>query len=145
MDAELQSLRRKGPATIARLQERAAKLMNGDKETSGATGDRNGDHVRVRLAEVMTIYGEVDRAAKRLEYLTEQRRECLREMTRQRALEDEINDVSREWDSPNLLFNTMKYLILNSPNAGLARRLAELHERVSIYCVHKLPISRNIS
>lgn len=109
MDAELQSLRRKGPAIIARLQERAAKLMNGgggagDKETSGATGDRNGDHVRVRLAEVMTIYGEVDRAAKRLEYLTEQRRECLREMTRQRALEDEINDVSNERGQSKFLF-----------------------------------------
>lgn len=57
-------------------------------------GDSNGDHIRVRLAEVTTIFGEVDKAAKRLEYLTEQRRECLREMTRQRALEDEINDVS---------------------------------------------------
>lgn len=92
MDADLQSLRRKGPATIARLQERA-KIFG--PSLPAADGDRNGDHVHIRLAEVGTIFGEVDRAAKRLEYLTEQRRECLREMTRQRALEDEINDVSQ--------------------------------------------------
>lgn len=89
MDAELQGLRRKGPGTISRLQERA-KLLDG----GAAALDHNGDHIRVRLAEAVTIFGEVDRAAKRLEHLTEQRRECLREMTRQRALEDEINDVS---------------------------------------------------
>lgn len=91
MDAELQGLRRKGPGTIARLQERA-KLLDGGVATAAL--DHNGDHIRVRLAEVTSIFGEVDKAAKRLEHLTEQRRECLREMTRQRALEDEINDVS---------------------------------------------------
>lgn len=92
MDAELQSLRRKGPATIARLQERATLL---DETLSTCPpAERNGDHIRVRLSEAMTLFGEVDRAAKRLEQLTEQRRECLREMTRQRALEDDINDVS---------------------------------------------------
>lgn len=96
MDPELQSLRRKGPATIARLQERAKLLDNNTSggATAAAGGNHNGDHIRVRLAELVTIFGEVDRAAKRLEHLTEQRRECLREMTRQRALEDEINDVS---------------------------------------------------
>lgn len=92
MDSELQGLRRKGPATIARLQERA-KLLEGNYRTC-PVAEQNGDHVRVRLAEVVTLFGEVDRAAKRLEHLTEQRRECLREMTRQRALEDDINDVS---------------------------------------------------
>lgn len=90
MDIELQSLRRNGPVTIARLQEKAQLLDGGALNIA----DRNGDHIHVRLAEVMTIFEEVDRAARRLEQLTEQRRECLREMTRQRALEDEINDVS---------------------------------------------------
>lgn len=93
MDSELQGLRRKGPATIARLQERA-KLLDGNCPRTCPVAEQNGDHVRVRLAEVVTLFGEVDRAAKRLEHLTEQRRECLREMTRQRALEDDINDVS---------------------------------------------------
>lgn len=128
MDAELQGLRRKGAATIVRLQEKAKRIHhkslaalpgnNHDGEDASSPGDPLGpdeeqrrqaaaaaatadqvaaihcDHVRVRLNEVQTIYNEVDRAAKRLEQLTEQRRECLREMTRQRALEEEINDVS---------------------------------------------------
>ena len=97
MDPELQSLRRKGPATIARLQERA-KVLDRDGHIYGHQVDehrKKGNHVRVRLTEVVTPFGEVDSAARRLEQLTEQRRESLREMTRQRALEDEINDVSR--------------------------------------------------
>lgn len=46
-----------------------------------------------RLNALITVFNEVDRAAKRLEQLTEQHRERLRELTRQRALEDEINEV----------------------------------------------------
>lgn len=46
-----------------------------------------------RFNALITIFNEVDRAAKRLEQLTEQHRERLRELTRQRALEDEINEV----------------------------------------------------
>lgn len=46
-----------------------------------------------RLNGLITVFNEVDRAAKRLEQLTEQHRERLRELTRQRALEDEINEV----------------------------------------------------
>lgn len=49
--------------------------------------------VQQRLHGVIIVFNEVDRAAKRLEQLTEQRRERLRELTRQRALEDEINEV----------------------------------------------------
>lgn len=49
--------------------------------------------VEQRLSGLITVFNEVDRAAKRLEQLTEQHREQLRELTRQRALEDEINEV----------------------------------------------------
>nr|XP_036216275.1 uncharacterized protein LOC118680417 [Bactrocera oleae] len=49
-------------------------------------------NVAIRLHKVTLLFNEVDRAAKRLEQLTEQRRERLRELTRQRALEDEINE-----------------------------------------------------
>lgn len=49
--------------------------------------------VEQRLNALITVFNEVDRAAKRLEQLTEQHRERLRELTRQRALEDEINEV----------------------------------------------------
>lgn len=49
--------------------------------------------VEQRLNGLITVFNEVDRAAKRLEQLTEQHRERLRELTRQRALEDEIIEV----------------------------------------------------
>lgn len=47
--------------------------------------------VAIRLQKVTLLFNEIDRAAKRLE----QRREHLRKLTRQRALEDEINEVSQ--------------------------------------------------
>ncbi|XP_073840526.1 puratrophin-1-like isoform X2 [Musca autumnalis] len=61
--------------------------------SSPATTATNGD-VAIRLQKVTLLFNEIDRAAKRLEQLTEQRREHLRELTRQRALEDEINEVT---------------------------------------------------
>ncbi|KAI8121287.1 Puratrophin-1 [Lucilia cuprina] len=59
--------------------------------TSTTTGNID---VAIRLQKVTLLFNEIDRAAKRLEQLTEQRREHLRELTRQRALEDEINEVT---------------------------------------------------
>uniref|UniRef100_A0A182TCP6 Uncharacterized protein n=1 Tax=Anopheles maculatus TaxID=74869 RepID=A0A182TCP6_9DIPT len=120
MDSELQSLRRKGPNTIQRLQDKLTvinnrqtlkqtknlvrafsvdsnmlrSVNNGASSITGHHGtDLEQDIINGRLAEVIAIYGEVDRAARKLEQLTEQRRERLREMTRQRALDDEINEV----------------------------------------------------
>ena len=61
-------------------------------ETSSNASEVN--FVEQRLSGLITIFNEVDRAARRLEQLTEQHRERLRELTRQRALEDEINEVS---------------------------------------------------
>lgn len=52
-------------------------------------------HVDDQLKGVIVIFGEVDRAARRLEQLTEQRRERLREVTRQKALQDEMKMVCR--------------------------------------------------
>lgn len=49
--------------------------------------------IEQRLNGLITVFNEVDRAAKRLEQLTEKHRERLRELTRQRTLEDEINEV----------------------------------------------------
>lgn len=51
------------------------------------------DYIQTRLNEVCVVFNEVDRAAKRLESLTEQRRERIREMTRQKAVEEEISEV----------------------------------------------------
>jgi hypothetical protein len=53
----------------------------------------NVNFVEQRLNGLITVFNEVDRAAKRLEQLTEHHRERLRELTRQRTLEDEINEV----------------------------------------------------
>lgn len=90
--------------------------------------NNNNNFVQQRLFGVITVFNEVDRAAKRLEQLTEQRRERLRELTRQRALEEEINEVShllillgtftvlpiikflRKLPLPNSSFNELKLL-----------------------------------
>lgn len=108
MDPDLQNLRRKGQVNLTRLKEIAMciadnghpKLPEGGENASPRIATSEIEEivgsvdVSVRLAEVITIFDEVDRAARRLEQLTEQRRERLRELTRQRALEDEINEVS---------------------------------------------------
>lgn len=52
------------------------------------------DYIEGRLNEVIVVFNEVDRAARRLESLTEQRRERIREITRQKAVEEEISEVS---------------------------------------------------
>lgn len=108
MDAELQTLRRKGGAQVAQLQE-ISKLISridtksmsnqhvGNSCSSGSSSSRSKlskDVISERLDEVVTIFNEVDRAALRLEQLTEQRRERLREIARQRTLEDEMNEVN---------------------------------------------------
>lgn len=104
MDSELQCLRRKGQITMTRLQSLAKSISSNDKlntnqgqstETMAATTNKYSNrHVSHRLKEVTSIFEEVDRATRRLEQLTEQRRERLREITRQKALEEEIKDVS---------------------------------------------------
>ncbi|XP_017488792.1 PREDICTED: uncharacterized protein LOC108377030 isoform X2 [Rhagoletis zephyria] len=70
---------------------RAAAAAGDCTSSSCSVGNMD---VAIRLHKVTLLFNEVDRAAKRLEQLTEQRRERLRELTRQRALEDEINEVT---------------------------------------------------
>lgn len=99
MDTELQCLRRKGQITLTRLQSLAKSISSNDKystESTSFTAEYSNRHVSHRLDEVTAIFGEVDRAAKRLEQLTEQRRERLREITRQKALEEEMKEVNFE-------------------------------------------------
>lgn len=71
-----------------------ANNNNYSNATSATTVPVANIDVAIRLQKVSLLFTEIDRAAKRLEQLTEQRREHLRELTRQRALEDEINEVS---------------------------------------------------
>lgn len=125
MDTEIQNLRRKGPSTLLRLQERARRINNRLtlKETKNKKHEKEArqnenvegkpldmqmnpndpnlvtanttaqDFVKLRLNDLTTVFNEVDRVAKRLEVLTDQRRERLRELSRQRAMEEEINEV----------------------------------------------------
>lgn len=100
MDPDLQNLRRKGHTNLLRLKDIARSItgspednLQDDTNTIIPTKTFPGDPVPARMCEVITIFDEVDRAARRLEQLTEQRRERLRELTRQRALEDEMNEV----------------------------------------------------
>lgn len=109
MDSELQCLRRKGQITLTRLQSLAKSIFSCDNTNGGNQRrhhamsidlklsnivENKNCHVIHRLNEVTAIFGEVDRAAKRLEQLTEQRRERLREITRQKAVEEEIKEVN---------------------------------------------------
>ena len=121
MDPDLQHLRRKGQPQLLRLKEMSKCISDNNRNeainsqqtqqqqlvptsdpSSCNTNNRSGtissnnnccSDITIRLCEVISIFDEVDRAARRLEQLTEQRRERLRELTRQRALEDEINEV----------------------------------------------------
>lgn len=103
MDSELQCLRRKGQITLTRLQSLVKSISSADKTSKmrhsmnhtepSSKSEYSNCHVSHRLNEVTAIFGEVDRAARRLEQLTEQRRERLREITRQKALEEEIKEV----------------------------------------------------
>lgn len=103
MDSELQCLRRKGQITVTRLQGLANSISGKpenrrpyNRNSQSLTTRNPCHHVIHRLNAVMVIFSEVDRAAQRLEQLTEQRRERLREITRQKTLEDEIHEVSAE-------------------------------------------------
>lgn len=106
MDPDLQNLRRKGSAHLVRLAELLVGINSADTGDELRSGETQPAHkmettadasdVCVRLSEVNHIFEEVDRAARRLEQLTEQRRERLRELTHQRTLEDEINEVSTQ-------------------------------------------------
>ncbi|GAB0100254.1 pleckstrin homology domain-containing family G member 4B isoform X5 [Sergentomyia squamirostris] len=94
MDPELQNLRRKGPGILSRLQEQVQRITGFQLSDEGAEIEADSfSYMTMRLREVMIVFQEVDRAALRLEQMTEQRRDRLREMTRQRALEDEIIEV----------------------------------------------------
>lgn len=113
MDSDLHNLRKNGPNSVTRLNDLAKSITTtltttssssicGDATASSTTSTYSENDVIARLNTIVILFNEVDRAAKRLEQLTEQRRERLRELTRQRNLEDEINEVSRTFFS--LLF-----------------------------------------
>ncbi|KAL5293349.1 PLEKHG4 family protein [Megaselia abdita] len=115
MDSDLHNLRKNGPNSVTRLNELSKSITTTATSSSSISGDAtvtttatttstaaatatsatySENDVIARLNTIVILFNEVDRAAKRLEQLTEQRRERLRELTRQRNLEDEINEVT---------------------------------------------------
>lgn len=52
---------------------------------------------RLGVERAERLFSEVDRAAKRLEELSDKRRERLRELAKMRALEDETSQVGVEF------------------------------------------------
>lgn len=97
-------------------------LHNQQQQTAnGSNNCGEKDLINARLSEVITIYQEVDRAARKLEQLTEQRRERLREMTRQRALDDEINEVMLMMRVRCLIFHGSISLSVNVSTANLQK------------------------
>lgn len=105
MDAELQHLRRRAPNALVQLQEHVKRIRKRTYRRTKTSGDEHKANaclepaasvesfVEQRLNGLITVFSEIERAAKRLEQLTEQHRERLRELARQRAFEDEINEV----------------------------------------------------
>lgn len=108
MDSQLHSLRKMGAGQLFLLQELARGINtatgspSSPRISSPAASPSAAPLVVLnpdaahKLRKVTLLFNEVDRAAQRLEQLTEQRRERLRQLTRQRALEDEISEVSTE-------------------------------------------------
>lgn len=104
MDSQLHSLRKMGAGQLARLQDLARAITSSPgsprmtSQPQSSSSSSSGAFLNVdaacKLRKVTLLFNEVDRAAQRLEQLTEQRRERLRQLTRQRALEDEISEVS---------------------------------------------------
>lgn len=95
LEPGLQNLRRKAKAKLAHLNEIVNTFGNG---LSTVIRQRNDgfkfvDGMSMRLREVTSLFDEVDRASKRLELLLEQRRDRITSFARQRALENEINEV----------------------------------------------------
>lgn len=120
----LQNLRRKAKVALQQLQTLAGECSVGNsaenseiKYSAGVTYSNKhsktysehssfkligsvmaatcGDHVSLRLREVVTIFDEIDRAARRLEQLLEDRRSRITEFSRQRTLEKMMNEVSK--------------------------------------------------
>lgn len=154
MDSELQCLRRKGQQTITRLQSLSKSISSSDassmerrsageavairqicKNNLQKSTKNPCEHITHRLNAVMAIFVEVDRAARRLEQLTEQRRERLREITRQQALEDEMNEVSgiKTKTNPFSLARTLGTTICNKPSDKWRKPDDEIELKIYFY------------
>jgi hypothetical protein len=102
-DSETQILRSKGPKILTQLRNLYTSVNDAKSKTSRFAGNskKSNDHglqklniLEQRLSEVETLFQEVENAAKVLEQIFENRKEHLKDLTRQRTLQDEIQEVS---------------------------------------------------
>ncbi|XP_017027588.1 pleckstrin homology domain-containing family G member 4B isoform X1 [Drosophila kikkawai] len=160
MDSQLHSLRKMGAGQLARLQELARGITSAPAPAT-SSGQRmstsqppsptasvslstslNAD-AACKLRKVTLLFNEVDRAAQRLEQLTEQRRERLRQLTRQRALEDEINEVT-SWLGSDGADNLQKFSQLQWDNESQLRTQEQEFEKYYFIAMKHLAKGRDL-
>ncbi|XP_044250602.1 uncharacterized protein Pura isoform X1 [Drosophila takahashii] len=155
MDSQLHSLRKMGAGQLARLQDLARAITSAPpaspRMTSPAsvniTPPSSGAFLNVdaacKLRKVTLLFNEVDRAAQRLEQLTEQRRERLRQLTRQRALEDEISEVT-SWLGSDGAENLQKFSHLQWDNESQLRTQEQEFEKYYFIAMKHLAKGRDL-
>ncbi|XP_043065127.1 uncharacterized protein LOC108086975 isoform X2 [Drosophila ficusphila] len=154
MDSQLHSLRKMGAGQLARLQDLARAITSAPpaqpaspRMTSQPQSPSSGAFLNVdaacKLRKVTLLFNEVDRAAQRLEQLTEQRRERLRQLTRQRALEDEINEVT-SWLGSDGAENLQKFSQLQWDNEAQLRSQEQEFEKYYFIAMKHLAKGRDL-
>ncbi|XP_017066733.1 uncharacterized protein LOC108104909 isoform X2 [Drosophila eugracilis] len=151
MDSQLHSLRKMGAGQLARLQDLARGITSAPgsmpRMTSQPQSPSSGAFLNVdaacKLRKVTLLFNEVDRAAQRLEQLTEQRREKLRQLTRQRALEDEIREVT-SWLGSDGAENLQKFSQLQWDNESQLRTQEQDFEKYYFIAMKHLAKGRDL-
>ncbi|XP_017121767.2 uncharacterized protein LOC108142421 isoform X3 [Drosophila elegans] len=150
MDSQLHSLRKMGAGQLARLQDLARAITSAPvspRMTSQPQSPSSGAFLNVdaacKLRKVTLLFNEVDRAAQRLEQLTEQRRERLRQLTRQRALEDEISEVT-SWLGSDGAENLQKFSQLQWDNESQLRTQEQEFEKYYFIAMKHLAKGRDL-
>ncbi|XP_032309629.1 uncharacterized protein LOC6493522 isoform X2 [Drosophila ananassae] len=155
MDSQLHSLRKMGAGQLFLLQELARGITTASgspsspRISSPASSPSatplvvlNPDAAH-KLRKVTLLFNEVDRAAQRLEQLTEQRRERLRQLTRQRALEDEISEVT-SWLGSDGAENLQKFSQLHWDDESQLRAQEQEFEKYYFIAMKHLAKGRDL-
>ncbi|XP_022214232.2 uncharacterized protein LOC111068805 isoform X2 [Drosophila obscura] len=147
MDSQLHSLRKLGASQLSRLQELARGITSapagaGNSPLRAPMTVLNAD-AACKLRKVTLLFNEVDRAAQRLEQLTEQRRERLRQLTRQRAMEDEMNEVT-SWLGSDGAENLQKFSQLQWENETQLKAQEQEFEKYYFIAMKHLAKGRDL-
>ncbi|XP_034659448.1 uncharacterized protein LOC117895708 isoform X2 [Drosophila subobscura] len=150
MDSQLHSLRKLGASQLSRLQELARGITSAPASAGSSATPRAAASLTVlnadaasKLRKVTLLFNEVDRAAQRLEQLTEQRRERLRQLTRQRAMEDEMNEVT-SWLGSDGAENLQKFSQLQWENETQLKAQEQEFEKYYFIAMKHLAKGRDL-